>query len=607
MQAETTAQASRSSASFVGDEKEVFILRKARAHFFPLTSKEAKTAPQELDITLPHKWDSSYPGLDGRAIYRIELPQIGNLQTPMALVIPRIGNQIAIRLNGSLITEVGTLGDSRTSTKKSPFWVQLPSALFRPYQSNLLEIETTIQSERRGGLSEIYFGNEHSVSPFYADPLQESSSLSIAVIVTLSLLCFITAGLWWVQRDPLFVVFAFCALSGIIRPLDRLITEPPIPWQYWSIIITMLYCVHILLMLRFAVQFLSTPPKWVFRVFWIQLAFCLFAVFCSIYFRIPAIYSVALASFFILGIAIIWLCLLAIQRGPFDNRVFAMTTIFLVIMGMRNFLLIRVSDGINYSYQSHALLIFELLMALVVINRFAKQVQNYRDLNAALASKIASRESELSKLHLQRLEDNKIQVTLQERQRIMRDIHDGVGSQLVGLLSLMKNGDIKTSSLQAHVTAAMDELRMAVDATQPMNGDLTTVLATLRFRLQPRLEAAGIAMIWEVEELPIMVNLTPDIVLQIQRILLEAFTNILRHARATQVVMKAYHQPTPSAWILEVSDNGVGLPSNTNSINSINGHGMRNMHARAAAISAILTLSSKPSGGTLVKMILPFK
>ena len=90
-------------------------------------------------------------------------------------------------------------------------------------------------------------------------------------------------------------------------------------------------------------------------------------------------------------------------------------------------------------------------MVWVVIKRFSKQVQNYRDLNAALASKIALREAELSKLHLQRLEDNKVQATLQERQRIMRDIHDGVGSQLVGLLSLMKKACLRPLKCQVCV------------------------------------------------------------------------------------------------------------------------------------------------------------
>ncbi len=90
-----------------------------------------------------------------------------------------------------------------------------------------------------------------------------------------------------------------------------------------------------------------------------------------------------------------------------------------------------------------------------------------------------------------------------ERQRIMREIHDGVGSQLVGLLNMVtRNAAPTCRRSKEHVQLALDEMRMAVDSLQPAHDDLATVLATLRYRLQSRLEAAGIEVIWEVAELP---------------------------------------------------------------------------------------------------------
>ena len=60
-------------------------------------------------------------------------------------------------------------------------------------------------------------------------------------------------------------------------------------------------------------------------------------------------------------------------------------------------------------------------------------------------------------------------------------------------------------------------MRMAVDAWQPAHDDLVTVLATLRYRLQPRLQAAGIEVVWDVPELPALRQLAPHEVLQVQR------------------------------------------------------------------------------------------
>jgi signal transduction histidine kinase len=193
------------------------------------------------------------------------------------------------------------------------------------------------------------------------------------------------------------------------------------------------------------------------------------------------------------------------------------------------------------------------------------------------------------------------QAALQERQRIMRDIHDGVGAHLVGLLSMMKKGVAPSEALQEQAHAALDELRMAVDSLQPVNGDLTTVLATLRYRLQPRLEAAGLQVEWAVEALPEMRSLTPTTVLNVQRILLEAFTNVLKHAGASMVRVTARYVDTPDRLELEVQDDGTGIPE---ARSRISGHGLGNMRARAQSISASISIEPAKPHGTCVKLAL---
>ena len=53
--------------------------------------------------------------------------------------------------------------------------------------------------------------------------------------------------------------------------------------------------------------------------------------------------------------------------------------------------------------------------------------------------------------------------------------------------------------------------------------------------MQPRLQAAGLALHWDVQELPALPGFTPTAVLQVQRIVLEALTNVVKHARAGNV------------------------------------------------------------------------
>ena len=186
----------------------------------------------------------------------------------------------------------------------------------------------------------------------------------------------------------------------------------------------------------------------------------------------------------------------------------------------------------------------------------------------------------------------------------MREIHDGVGSQLVALLNLVTQRDARTEVLTEHVQGALDEMRMAIDSLQPMHDDLATMLATLRYRLQPRLDAAGIVLDWDVAELPPIAGFTAQASLQLQRILLEAFTNVLKHARATRIALHASWRDGPPAQVrIELQDNGPGLQAGP--ATPAAGRGIANMHARAEAIGAALRIEAGRGGGTSVLLDWP--
>ena len=149
---------------------------------------------------------------------------------------------------------------------------------------------------------------------------------------------------------------------------------------------------------------------------------------------------------------------------------------------------------------------------------------------------------------------------------------------------------------------ALDELRLAVDAIQPVDGDLATVLATLRYRLEPRLKASDIQLVWRVQELPVLDDLNPQKVLQIQRILLEAFTNTIKHAHAKTVTLLAQHVPSSSKVQIVLSDDGVGFDS---AELTSKGHGLGNMRFRAEAIGAKISMNRGVSEGSVLTLDLP--
>lgn len=84
----------------------------------------------------------------------------------------------------------------------------------------------------------------------------------------------------------------------------------------------------------------------------------------------------------------------------------------------------------------------------------------------------------------------------------MRDMHDGVGSTLVSTLALVERGNSTPEVVASTLREAVDELKLTIDSLDDSDHDLVTLLATLRYRLTPRLERAGLTVDWRVEEVP---------------------------------------------------------------------------------------------------------
>jgi signal transduction histidine kinase len=154
----------------------------------------------------------------------------------------------------------------------------------------------------------------------------------------------------------------------------------------------------------------------------------------------------------------------------------------------------------------------------------------------------------------------------------------------------------------AQLRECLDQLKLTVDSLQPVNGDLTTVIANLRYRLGPRLEKAGLQFDWQVGDLPRLDYLTPQDVLQIQRIAQEAFVNILRRATADTVTVVTGVAPSGEALFVEIRDNG----RDDRIARMLEEQTTDGMRHRAAAIGGDIDCSID-SGGYAVRLTLPFR
>ena len=240
-----------------------------------------------------------------------------------------------------------------------------------------------------------------------------------------------------------------------------------------------------------------------------------------------------------------------------------------------------------------------LLMAFALAYRFnmirRQATEDVQQANTSLEQRLQAREAELTQSH-QRLREIELRQTLsQERQRLMQDIHDGLGSSLTSALRVVEHGHIDETEVAQVLKGCIDDLKLAIDSMEPVEADLLLLLATLRFRLGPRLESTGIALRWEVQDIPALDWLDPKNSLHILRILQEAFTNIIKHTNATEI--RVATGADADGIMVTITDNGQGFAVER-ALKS-GGKGLPNQMRRAQSIGAEVKWDSDDSGTRL--------
>lgn len=208
-----------------------------------------------------------------------------------------------------------------------------------------------------------------------------------------------------------------------------------------------------------------------------------------------------------------------------------------------------------------------------------------------------------------------LSAALAERQRIARDLHDGVASHLVMLLASIPVRNHPNAEIARGLQDCLLELQMTVDGLSGERMSLGEMLGNLRYRFEPAFKRSGIELQWDVSDLTELPDLhdpdsaTPDdgpVHRELCKIVQEALANALRHSGARRVQVRLAPGRGNTRLVLEVSDDGWGLPESVGSEAPRTwGRGLRNMQARAEAIGAGIRIANISTGGLRVGLTLP--
>jgi len=243
------------------------------------------------------------------------------------------------------------------------------------------------------------------------------------------------------------------------------------------------------------------------------------------------------------------------------------------------------------------------MFGYIMFGRYVGAIGEVERVNAGLAQRLRDREAELAASYERMSKIEQRQTLSDERQRLMQDMHDGLGSTLISAIRSVEQGGMSDSKVSQILKDCMDDLKLAIDSMEPVEADLLLLLATLRFRLEPRLEGTDVTLLWEVRELPTLDWLDPSSALHILRIVQESVANILRHTRATEIRVGTAVQGDGVQVIIE--DNGQGFDVEK-ALGEAAGRGLHNQRRRAESIGGMVDWQSGPAG-TRLTLWLPLR
>lgn len=191
---------------------------------------------------------------------------------------------------------------------------------------------------------------------------------------------------------------------------------------------------------------------------------------------------------------------------------------------------------------------------------------------------------------------------MKERDRLRRDLHDGLGPALTGIgLGLQALEDAVTAGDRSRadplISTVRDEVAVAVTEVRRILQDLRPApLAErgLARALSERVGTTSIPIDVAVGALPV---LPADVEDTVYRVALEAVTNAVRHSGATRAYVEL--RADGEEVLLQVRDDGVGIADGSRP-----GIGLASMRERAEALGGRFDVGTG-AGGTTVTMVLP--
>lgn len=186
------------------------------------------------------------------------------------------------------------------------------------------------------------------------------------------------------------------------------------------------------------------------------------------------------------------------------------------------------------------------------------------------------------------------------RRQLAQELHDGVGAQLVSILSTLDANLPQQRQTATLLQSCLLDLKLMVDGMEP-DASLLSHLASLRYRMQPLMEQAGVRVNWLISDETELARVQGAPAKQLLRVVQEALANVVQHAGARVVTVSCCYSAELASVYLSIADDGCGLSKPARQ----GGKGLEGMRARVQTLGGQFIVESEVQLGTFIQLLLP--
>jgi signal transduction histidine kinase len=569
----------------------------------PLDRAHLSLAPgdeRRESVTLPSPWRETCADCRMGWYEFTIVPPVAPTED-MAIYLPGVGQNVALYLNGEFLGQAGEFREASGRHHATPLLFRVAPALWRN-SGNTLFVLVGADPPSRGLMPMAWLGGFAELQAHH----RLQSVLRQHAIGFLGIACLILGlvlALIWAKR-PAERRYGWLALTAVAWSASQLaytVTAPPLDAGRWEPLMSTATALATAALLGFAAELSRIWPHR--GAAWALLLAPTAALITMVDPGGMLERGFGGGLQLVQAAAAILLLLAGSQAEPGMRRWLLLPGAALLVATAAD--IVPLVNDAAFHHAPASLLITALVVigcAWILLLRFVQSLEVAELLNIDLDRLVKERTAALEAQfrRVQALERE--QVLIRERERLMRDMHDGIGGHLVSTLAILERGGETRGAVAQAVQGALNDLRLMIDSLDPVEGDLNAVLAMFRDRIEPRLRAAGVTLRWQVGDLPQLAGLGPSAVLSILRILQETVTNTLKHAQAREITIDAdlVKEAADGEIRIRVADDGRGFDVCA----ARGGRGLGNLAHRAAALGGRLEIDSGPAG-TAVSLLLP--